>query len=78
MKNTIMNGVNITYYACIKIDVPRPLTNDLWVFLFQTIDAEYLKWASPGRTYVYVKAFIVNVIKCPKTFFSSTTYQYSK
>ena len=22
---------------------PRPLTNDLWVFLFQTIDAEYVK-----------------------------------
>ena len=21
-----------------SIDVPRPLTNDLWVFLFQTID----------------------------------------
>ena len=40
-------------------DVPRPLTNDLWVFLFQAIDAEYVKWASPARTYVYVKAFIV-------------------
>ena len=78
MKNTIMNGVNIISYACIYIDVPRPLTNDLWVFLFQTIDAEYVKWASPGRTYVYVKAFIVNVNKCPKTFFSSTTYQYCK
>ena len=25
------------------IDVPRPLTNDLWVFLFQTIDAECVK-----------------------------------
>ena len=25
------------------IDVPRPLINDLWVFLFQTIDAEYVK-----------------------------------
>ena len=24
-------------------DVPRPLTNDLWVFLFQTIDAECVK-----------------------------------
>ena len=27
----------------LRIDVPRPLTNDLWVFLFQTIDAEYVK-----------------------------------
>ena len=25
------------------IDVPRPLTNDLWVFLFQTIDAKCVK-----------------------------------
>ena len=25
------------------IDVPRPLTNDLWVFLFQPIDAECVK-----------------------------------
>ena len=60
----------------IYIDVPRPLTNALGVFLFQTIDTEYVKCASPGRTYVYVKAFIVNVNKCPNTFFSSTTYQY--
>ena len=43
MKNTIMNGVNIISYAYIYIDVPRPLTTDLWVFLFQTIDAEYVK-----------------------------------
>ena len=50
------------------IDVPRPLTNDLWVFLFQTIDAECVKGASPAVTYmhVYVKAFIVNVNKCTK------------
>ena len=78
MKNTIMSGVNIISYAYIYIDVPWPLTNDLWVFLFQTIDAEYVKWASPGRTYVYVKAFLVILNKCPKTFFSSTTYQYCK
>ena len=41
----IMNGVNINSYAYayIYIDVARPLTNDLWVFLFQTIDAEYVK-----------------------------------
>ena len=24
-------------------DVPQPLTNDVWVFLFQTIDAECVK-----------------------------------
>ena len=42
-ENTIMNGVNIISYAYTYIDVPRPLTNDLWVFLFQTIDAEYVK-----------------------------------
>ena len=41
----IINGVNISSYAYIYIDVPRPLTNDLWVFLFlfQTIDTEYVK-----------------------------------
>ena len=61
--------INIYIYIYIYIDVPRPLTNDLWVFLFQTIDAEYVKWASPARTYVYVKAFIVNDKKCPKPFF---------
>ena len=42
MKNTIMNGVNIISYAYMYIDVPRLLTNDLKVFLFQTIDAEYV------------------------------------
>ena len=26
----------------VYIDVLRPLTNDLWVFLFQMIDAEYV------------------------------------
>ena len=51
------------------IDVPRPLTNDPWVFLFQTIDAECVKWASLDGTYVYDKAFIINVNKCPKLFF---------
>ena len=25
------------------IDVPRPLTNDLWVFLFQTINEQCVK-----------------------------------
>ena len=51
------------------IDVPRPLTNDLWVFLFQTIDAECVKCASLAGTYVYVKAFMINVNKCLKPFF---------
>ena len=80
MKNTILNGVNIISYAYMyrERDVPRSLTNDLWVFLFQTIDAEYVKWARPRRTYVSVKAFIENVNKCLKTFFSSPTYQYCK
>ena len=27
----------------IYIDVLGPLTNDIWVFLFQKIDAEYVK-----------------------------------
>ena len=40
-----------------------------WAFLFQTIDAEYVKWASPARTYVHVKTFIVNVNKCLQLFF---------
>ena len=74
----IINGVNIISYAYVYIDVVRPLTNDLWVFLFQTIDAEYVKLASPARTNVHVKAFIVNVNKCLKLFFSRTTYQYCK
>ena len=41
----MLNGVNIISYAYIYIyiDVLRPLTNDLWVFLFQTIDAKYVK-----------------------------------
>ena len=51
------------------IDVPRPLTNNLLVFLFQTIDAERVKWASPVGTYVDVKAYIVNLNKCLKPFF---------
>ena len=33
----------IERYIIYTIDVPRPLTNDLWVFLFQTIDAESFK-----------------------------------
>ena len=35
----------LNYYQkyLIPIDVPRPLINDLWVFLFQKIDAECVK-----------------------------------
>ena len=63
----------IKYRPCIQlhlcIDVSRPLTNDLWVFLFQTIDAECAKGASLDGTYTFVKAFIINVNKCLKPFF---------
>ena len=33
--------MRVTLYTCysISIDVPRPLSNDLWVFLFQKIAA---------------------------------------
>ena len=47
----------------IYIDVPRILTNDLWVFLFLKTDAECVKIASRAGTPVYDKAFIVNVNK---------------
>ena len=53
----------------VHIDVPRPLTNDHWVFLFQTIDAQCVKRASPAGTYLYAKAFIVNVNSCMKPYF---------
>ena len=39
----ILNGVTIISNAYTYIDVLRPLTNDLWVFLFQTIDADKVK-----------------------------------
>ena len=65
-----------TLFICFNVvhhfaytDVPRPLTNDLWLFLFQTIDAERVEWASLAGTYVYVKAYIVNVNKRQKPFF---------
>ena len=32
-----------TYLITLATDVPQPLTNDLWVFLFQMVDAEYIK-----------------------------------
>ena len=31
------------YFGLAPIDVPRPLTNDLCVYLFQKIDAECVK-----------------------------------
>ena len=40
------------------------MTNDLWVFPFQTIDAGCVKWASSARIY----AFNVNLNKCLKPF----------
>ena len=51
---TVIFIVAIDVVTC--IDVPRPLINDLWAFLFQTIDAECVKWASLNGTYVYAKA----------------------
>ena len=41
--DSLYPSVYIYIYIYIYIYVPRPLTNDLWVFLFQTIDAEYVK-----------------------------------
>ena len=38
----IINGVNIISYAYIY-RCTTTSANDLWVFLFQTIDAEYVK-----------------------------------
>ena len=69
----VLFAIQHSIEVVVRIDVPRPLANDLWVFLFQMIDAEYIKRAGPTGTYVYVKAFIVNVNKCLKT-----TYQYCK
>ena len=37
----IISRYFIQLHAC--IDVPRPLSNDLWVFLLQNIDAEHEK-----------------------------------
>ena len=56
-------------YMLIGKDVPQPLTNDLWVLLFQMIDAECVKWTGLAEPHVYVKAFIVNVNKCLEAFF---------
>ena len=51
------------------IDVPRPLINDLWVFLYEKIDVELVKWASRVGTSVFAKAIIVHVNKCLNPFF---------
>ena len=71
---TILSNIYIIYVwnniqISGRIDVPRPLINDLWVFLFQKIDTECVKWASRAGTSAYVKAFIINVNKCLKPFF---------
>ena len=50
-------------------DVPRPLINDLWVFLFQKIDAECVRLAIRSGTSVYINAFIVNLNTCLKPLF---------
>ena len=34
----IITGIKLNHL--VSIGVPRPLINDLWVFLFQTIDSE--------------------------------------
>ena len=52
-----------------SIDVPRPLSKDLWVFLFQKIDAECIKWVCQAGADMFVKCFTVNVNKCLKPIF---------
>ena len=58
-KDGLVSQLGILINNLAPIDVPRPLTNGLWVFLFQTIEAECVKWACLDGTYVYVKAFII-------------------
>ena len=45
--DTVTLNKTTPHFLCLKLtsptDVPRRLTNDLWVFLFQTIDAECVK-----------------------------------
>ena len=68
---------SIVQAMLVHIDVPRPLTNDHWVFLFQTIDAQCVKRASPAGTCV-CQSFYSKFKFMPETFFSTTTYQYFK
>ena len=42
-RRTDLTTGDIYIYIYIYIDVLRSLTNDLWAFLFQTIDAKYVK-----------------------------------
>ena len=58
-------GVHLNAHA---IDVQRPLGNDLWVFLFQSIDTERIQWANRAGSSVFVNYFIVNLNKCLKLF----------
>ena len=38
-----MGHIFLLVHILLYLDVPRPLTNDIWVFLFQTIDAQCVK-----------------------------------
>ena len=50
---TFISLLNICNFCTVlNIDVPRPLSNDLGVFLLQNIDAERKKIASWAGTYV--------------------------
>ena len=55
-------------------DVPRPLINDLWVFLFQKIDVKCVKSVRRAVISAFVKAFTVNVNKGSKPFFLDRKY----
>ena len=57
------------YCSLISIDVPSPLINDLCMFLFQKIDAEFVKCASQAGASAFFKAFILNENECLKPFF---------
>ena len=48
--------------------VPQLLSNDLWAILFQKVDAECLKWASPAKN------IIVNESKHMKPLFLELQY----
>ena len=53
----------------LRKDVPRPLINGLWGFLFQKIDVKCVKRARRAATSASVNAFIVNVNKGLKPVF---------
>ena len=39
----------------IIIDVPWPLSNDLWIIQFQKVDTAHVKWAIRAGTYVSIE-----------------------